>query len=86
MSTKYLTENQLDSYLKLAFEELSIPGIKFKFSESPNKKTIQKVFYKFYKEKSKNTYKQKLKYVELLSNYFEGFNTSSLESNFSKIY
>jgi len=84
VAKKYLTEQELLKYLKAAFELETVPENLFKIKGAPTKKKIHEVFYTFYKDVAgKQPGKQK-KYAALLGNYFEGYNTETVSSNFSK--
>ncbi|MDO5979184.1 hypothetical protein [Flavivirga spongiicola] len=83
---KYLTQESLELYLKLAFEELEYPSSRFRFSEKAKSKNIKKIFYNFYKVESSKPHGEQEKYVKILGEYFEGYSTDALKTNFSKIY
>jgi hypothetical protein len=42
------------------------------------------VFYTYYKDLAGKPYGKQKKYAALLGNYFEGYNTETVSSNFSK--
>jgi hypothetical protein len=80
----YLTELELNEYLKAAFELKTIPETLFKIKDAPNKAAIEAVFYTYYKNVAGKIHgKQKL-YAALLGDYFEGYKTTTVSSNFSK--
>ena len=81
---KYLSKEALESYLKQAFELKTPPAEKFSFENLPTQRKIIKVFYDYFKTTAGKPSGQKIKYVKLLGEYFNGFNTSKIESNFSK--
>ncbi len=80
----YLTEQELNDYLKAAFEFKTSPETLFKIKDAPTKATIEAVFYKYYKNVSGKIHGKQSKYAALLGDYFEGYNTATLRSNFSK--
>jgi len=80
----YLTKQDLDEYLKAAFELKTIPEPLFKIKDAPSKATIEAVFYKFYKNVAGKIHGRKNQYAALLGDYFEGYNTKTVGSNFSK--
>ena len=79
----YLTEKELDDYLKTAFELQTTPETIFKLKNIKTREKIYTVFYKYFKQSGaiQNT---QTRYVELLSNYFIGFNTKTIKSNWSR--
>jgi hypothetical protein len=81
---KYLTESDLLSYLKAAFEIMTIPQPLFKIKDAPTKQKVMKVFYEYYKNVAGKPHGKKNKYAALLGNYFEGFTTKNVSSNFNK--
>lgn len=81
---KRLTEDDLILYLKVAFEDEKQPENRFRLDYNV-KKDIQKVFYLYYKDIAGSTHGMQQQYVNLLKNYFVGFEKLST-TNFSKIY
>ena len=80
----YLTEQVLDEYLKAAFELKTIPKTLFKIKDAPNKATIEAVFYNYYKNIAGKIHGKQKQYAALLGDYFEGYKTITVSSNFSK--
>ncbi len=80
----YLTEEELMQYLKAAFELLTVPEILFKIKDAPRKSAIEAVFYKYYKNVAGKIHGKQSQYAALLGNYFEGYKTNTVSSNFSK--
>jgi hypothetical protein len=80
----YLTEQELNEYLKAAFELKTIPETRFKIKDAPNKAAIEAVFYNFYKNVSGKIHGKQKQYAALLGDYFEGYKTTTVSSNFSK--
>jgi hypothetical protein len=81
---QYLTEQELNEYLKAAFELKKIPETLFKIKDAPNKAAIEAVFYKYYKNVAGKIHGKQNQYAALLGDYFEGYKTSTVSSNFSK--
>jgi len=81
---QYLTEQELNEYLKTAFELKTIPQKLFAIKDAPNKAAIEAVFYKYYKNVAGKVHGKQKQYAALLGNYFEGFKTSTVSTNFSK--
>jgi hypothetical protein len=81
---KYLTEQQLNMYLKAAFELKTIPETLFKIKDAPNKATIEAVFYTYYKNVAGKIHGRQNQYAALLGDYFEGYKTTTVSTNFSK--
>jgi hypothetical protein len=80
----YLTEQEMNEYLKAAFELKTIPETLFKIKDAPNKAAIEAVFYRYYKNVAGKKHGKQKKYAALLGDYFEGYKTTTVSSNFSK--
>lgn len=80
----YLAEQELNEYLKAAFELKTIPKTLFKIKDAPNKAAIEAVFYTYYKNVAGKTHGKQKQYAALLGDYFEGYKTATVSSNFSK--
>lgn len=80
----YLTEQEINEYLKAAFELKTIPETLFKIKDAPNKTAIEAVFYRYYKNVAGKMHGKQKKYAALLGDYFEGYKTTTVSSNFSK--
>jgi hypothetical protein len=80
----YLTELELNEYLKAAFELKTIPETLFKIKDAPNKAAIEAVFYTYYKNVAGKIHGRQKLYAALLGDYFEGYKTTTVSSNFSK--
>ncbi len=80
----FLTEKELDEYLKLAFELKIVPETLFTIKDAPTKTTIEAVFYKYYKNVAGKIHGKKNLYAALLGDYFKGYKTSTVSSNFNK--
>jgi hypothetical protein len=80
----YLTEQELNEYLQTAFELKKIPETLFKIKDAPNKAAIEAVFYKYYKNVAGKIHGKQKQYAALLGDYFEGYKTTTVSSNFSK--
>jgi len=81
---QYLTEQELNEYLKAAFELKTIPETLFAIKDAPNKAAIEAVFYKYYKNVAGKVHGKQKQYAALLGNYFEGYKTTTVSTNFSK--
>jgi len=82
----YLTEQELNGYLKTAFESQTIPETLFKLKQTPTKQKIYNVFYEYYKDVSETKHGTRTQYADLLGNYFEGYKTSIIQTNWAKEY
>lgn len=82
----YLTEQELNEYLKTAFELRTIPETLFKLKHTPKKQKIYTVFYTYYKDIAGKKHEQQTRYVELLGNYFEGYNPNIIKTNWARDY
>ena len=80
----YLTEQELNDYLKAAFELKTIPKTLFKIKDAPTKQKLMKVFYEYYKNIAGKPHRKQYQYSALLGDYFEGFNTKNVSTNFNK--
>ncbi len=80
----YLKEQELNDYLKAAFELKTIPETLFKINNAPKKQAIEAVFYNYYKNIAGKIHGKQNDYAALLGNYFEGYKTSTVITNFSK--
>ena len=80
----YLTEKELNEYLKAAFEFKIIPETLFKIKDAPRKAKIEEVFYRYYKNVAGKIHGTQQQYAALLGDYFEGYKTTTVSSNFSK--
>ncbi len=80
----YLIEMELNEYLKAAFELKTIPENLFEFKDVPNKATIEAVFYTYYKNVAGKIHGKQIQYAALLGDYFVGYKTATVSSNFSK--
>lgn len=80
----YLTQSELNEYIMYAFEKCEKPTQSFQFSNSPTKAKIIKVFYKFFKDISGSPHRNQKKYAALLGEYFLGYKTANVSTNFSK--
>ena len=67
----YLTEQELNNYLKAAFELKTIPETRFKLKHTPTKQKIYTVFYTYYKDISPKIQGSQEEYAALLGDYFE---------------
>ena len=82
----YLTEQELNEYLKAAFELKTIPKILFKLTHTPTKQKIYTVFYVYYKDISQKKHDRQKEYAALLGNYFEGYKTEIIKTNWARDY
>jgi len=81
---KYLTDQELIDYLKVAFEHKSPPKIRFKIINAKKKQSVIHVFYEYYKNIACSPHGKQKEYAALLGEYFEGYNTNNVSSNFNK--
>ncbi len=80
----FISEKELIEYIKQAFDKKIAPEILFRFTDVHSKQKVIKVFYDYYKNVAGKPHRQQTKYVELLSNYFEGYITQNVKTNFNK--
>jgi len=81
---KYLSIQDLQTFLKMAFENQEHPQTKFNFKKKYLIKNIRVIFYKYFSEINKEKYNTQDRYIRLLTDYFEGFEFEKIKSNFNK--
>ncbi|MEP3209548.1 MAG: hypothetical protein ABJN95_10185 [Maribacter sp.] len=84
VKSKMLTPLELHNYLKAAFELNQTPETLFQIKNAPTKNDVMSVFYLYYKDVSGKPYGKQKAYAGLLGNYFMGYNTDTISTNFSK--
>jgi hypothetical protein len=82
----YLTEQELNEYLKAAFELKTTPEPLFRLKHTPSKQKIYTVFYVYYKDISQKKYDRQKEYAALLGDYFEGYKTETIRTNWARDY
>ena len=82
----YLTEQELNAYLKAAFELQTKPEALFKLKHTPTKQKIYTVFYIYYKDVSQKKHARQKEYAALLGDFFEGYNTEIIQTNWARDY
>lgn len=80
---KYITDEVLNKYLKQAFELKIPPQQKFNFINIDSRERIVNVFYRYYKDLAGKTHGRQPEYLNLLKNYFTGFEKINIR-NFSR--
>ena len=80
---KYISEITLNEFLNLAFEKRELPKQKFSFERLNTQNDIVKVFYNYFKITAGKPYGRQPEYLNLLKNYFIGFEKTNIR-NFSK--
>lgn len=80
----YLSELELKKYLKAAFEVRNPPKKLFKIKDAITKKSVTKVFYLYFKNVAGKPHGRQKDYAALLGNYFEGYSTELIITNFSR--
>lgn len=82
----YLTEQELNEYLKAAFELKTKPKRLFKLKHTPSKQRIYTLFYIYYKDISQKKHDRQKDYAALLGDYFEGYKTETIRTNWARDY
>lgn len=82
----YLTEQELNEYLKAAFELKTKPEKLFKLKHTPSKQKIYTVFYTYYKDFAQKKHNTQKDYVALLGDFFEGYETKTIRTNWAREY
>lgn len=84
VNKRYLTDQELIKFLKTAFEQRKSPERRFKITNAPTKQKIIHIFYNYYKEVASKPHGKQRQYSALLGDYFEGYTTENVRTNFSK--
>ncbi|NQY10436.1 MAG: hypothetical protein HRT71_13100 [Flavobacteriales bacterium] len=84
VDSKMLSIEELESFLITAFQEKKPPKKRFVLKGEKTKGKIRSKFYRYYYEVAARPYGKKKRYVELLGEYFHGWKTSAIISNFSR--
>lgn len=83
ISKKYIDNETLEQFLKLAFEEQQPPKNKLKWKNPPKHIVdITSIFYMFYFDNKGNRKKLRADYIKLLTDYFDGYNFDKINNNF----
>ena len=82
----YLTEQEINEYLKAAFELKTKPETLFKLKHTPTKQKIYTVFYIYYKDVSQKKHERQKEYAALLGDFFEGYKTEIIQTNWARDY
>jgi hypothetical protein len=80
----YIKISDLHLFLKLAFEQNKPPTEKIKFTKSQYIRPIQNCFHTFFKESRHHKGKKAILYVNLLCDYFDGYEAKNVKTNWSK--
>jgi hypothetical protein len=81
---KYLNQKDLEQYLINAFTKKDPSLCKFMFSKNPTKTKMYDVFYSYYNNLAGHPHGKQREYAALLGEYFEGYKTSVVSSNFGR--
>lgn len=81
----YLSNEDLEKYLLLAFQNKTLPKEKFSFSNLHIEK-VRTIFYTYFCEIANKPHGKKTEYAELLGNYFNSFTTKKVDNNFADGY
>ena len=84
VETKYISENDLILFLKLAFDKMEVPQQKISFARFNTQREIIKIFYNYYKIIAGKPHGKQERYIKLLSDYFISFDYEKIKTNFSK--
>ena len=82
--TKMLSSEDLESYLRMAFEKGEQPSKRWTFRNVVTKKQVTRIFYDYYKNIAGKPYGKQRDYASLLGEYFKGYKTETVSTNFSK--
>lgn len=81
---KYLSESSLLAYLKAAFDKKEPPKELFTLTDYKTKKKVIAVFKEYYKNIAQSPYGRQKDYASLLGDYFTGYKTKNVSTNFSR--
>jgi hypothetical protein len=81
---KMLTQAELNEFLISAFQENTPPKKCFKLKNVLTKGKVISIFYEYFKEIAQRPHGKQEQYASLLGEYFEGYKTSTIKTNFSK--
>lgn len=81
---KYLSESVLLDFLDAAFDKKKPPKELFTLTDYPTKKKIIAVFKVYYRDLAQSPYGKQKEYAALLGDYFIGYNTTNVSTNFSR--
>jgi len=84
VESKMLTITELEEYLVAAFQNKKKPLSLFCIKNAYSKDKVMKVFYTYYKDVAGKQHGKQKEYAGLLGNYFKGYKTKTVSSNFSK--
>jgi hypothetical protein len=84
VETKHISETDLFLFLDLAFDKMKVPKQKISFEHLNTQKKIINVFYEYYKIVAGKPYGKQEKYINLLCDYFIGFEYDKIKTNFAK--
>lgn len=86
VDTGYLSLEDLEKYLIVAFQDKTVPAERFTitYNRSSTPTKIKKIFYKYYEKIAQDKHGKMKYYCGLLGEYFNGFNTDKISRNFNK--
>jgi hypothetical protein len=84
VETKHISETDLFLFLDLAFDKMKVPKQKISFEHLKTQQKIINVFYNYYKITAGKPYGKQKKYINLLCDYFIGFEYDKIKTNFAK--
>jgi hypothetical protein len=82
VDTSYLSLEDLQKYLIMAFQDETFPTEKFEIKGKHTTSIIRTIFVKYYNEIAQDKHGLKLRYCKLLGEFFLGFDTIKLQNNF----
>lgn len=80
----YLSKDNLQSFIKFAFDKQVKPKPKFCFERKYLIKNIRNIFYRYFDEINTEKYGVQNEYIKLLTDNFEGFEFEKIKKNFNK--
>lgn|GEM_PF-3553397 len=84
VKSRHFTERELLEYVYCAFDKMKVPDTLFILKNTPTKHKVMKVFYSYYKDVAGKPYGKQKRYAALLGEYFNGYTTEAVSTNFNK--
>lgn len=84
VKTQILTVEDLNKFLLIAFDKKQTPRERFKLNDRGKKQKVIRAFYSYYTLKANKVQGIQKSYAALLGEYFEGYSTNEVYTNFSK--
>jgi hypothetical protein len=84
VESKMLSISELKKFLKASFENKKPPKKRFILKNVTTRKYVHRVFYEYYTNVAGKPHGKQKEYAKLLGEYFQGYNSDTVKTNFSK--